>query len=79
MSDLNDNITSYNTGGMTSSLLEVLAGFALSTEEYTCTSSEAPSDSSLGRCQDVALLDLASHLHLIFVDYCFVHLLFLSA
>jgi hypothetical protein len=34
MSDLNDNITSYNTGGMTSSLLEVLAGFALSTEEY---------------------------------------------
>jgi hypothetical protein len=25
----------------------------------TCTSSEAPSDSSLSRCQDVALLDLA--------------------
>ncbi|KAH9953995.1 hypothetical protein BC827DRAFT_1245485, partial [Russula dissimulans] len=45
--------------GVTSSSLEVLTGLALLTEEYTCTSSEAPSDSLLGRCQDVALLDLA--------------------
>ncbi|KAH9959224.1 hypothetical protein BC827DRAFT_1214963 [Russula dissimulans] len=109
MSNLNDNITSYNTGGMTSSFLEVLAGLTLSMEEYVdlmlldlppsrllfsplktnhaLTPSEAPSDSSLGRCQDVALLDLAvpqnsqpwAVSHLIFVDYCFVHLLSVSA
>jgi hypothetical protein len=33
MSDLNDNITSYKTGTVTSSLLEVLAGLTLLMEE----------------------------------------------